>query len=34
MIKAYVDYMIGEQKANNTIMAYSKDVQQMLDCIG
>ena len=34
MIKAYVDYMIGEQKSSNTITAYSKDVQQMLDCIG
>lgn len=34
MIKAYVDYMVGEQKSNNTITAYSKDVQQMLDCIG
>ena len=34
MIKAYVDYMIGEQKSSNTITAYSKDVRQMLDCIG
>ena len=34
MIKDYVDYMIGEQKSSNTITAYSKDVQQMLDCIG
>lgn len=34
MIKAYVDYMIGEQKSSNTITAYSKDVQQMLDTIG
>ena len=34
MIKAYIDYMIGEQKSSNTITAYSKDVQQMLDCIG
>ena len=34
MIKAYVDYMVGEQKSSNTITAYSKDVQQMLDCIG
>nr|DAO69306.1 MAG TPA: SITE SPECIFIC RECOMBINASE XERD [Caudoviricetes sp.] len=34
MIKAYVDYMVGEQKSGNTITAYSKDVQQMLDCIG
>ena len=34
MIKAYVDYMVGEQKSNNTITAYSRDVQQMLDCIG
>ena len=34
MIKAYVDYMVGEQKSSNTITAYSKDVQQMLDTIG
>lgn len=34
MIKAYEDYMVGEQKSSNTITAYSKDVQQMLDCIG
>lgn len=33
MIKAYVDYMVGEQKSSNTITAYSKDVQQMLDYI-
>ena len=34
MIKDYVDYMVGEQKSSNTITAYSKDVRQMLDCIG
>lgn len=34
MIKAYVDYMVGEQKSSNTITAYSKDIQQMLDTVG
>ena len=34
MIKDYVDYMVGEQKSSNTITAYSKDIQQMLDTVG
>ena len=34
MNNAYVDYLIGEQKSSNTIKAYIKDVEQMLDCIG
>jgi len=34
MNKAYVDYLVGEQKSSNTIKAYVKDVEQMLDYIG
>lgn len=34
MNNAYVDYLVGEQKSSNTIKAYIKDVEQMLDCIG
>lgn len=34
MVKAYVDYLVGEQKSSNTIKAYVKDVEQMLDYIG
>ena len=34
MNKSYVDYMVGEQKSGNTIKAYVKDVEQMLDYIG
>lgn len=34
MVEAYVDYLVGEQKSSNTIKAYVKDVEQMLDYIG
>lgn len=33
MIKAFKDYMIGEKKSMNTINAYCRDVQQMLNYI-